>query len=93
MFGKINFFGTLFLALLLSSCFDGKKEYEKTEVANNVVTTFRALPRSVKSPIDNPTSETKVQLGKLLFFDPILSGNKDVACATCHHPDNAMPNF
>lgn len=25
-------------------------------------------------------------LGKLLFYDPILSGNKDVACATCHHP-------
>lgn len=93
MFGKINFFGTLFLALLLSSCFDGKKEYEKTEVANNIITTFRALPKSVKSPIDNPTSETKVQLGKLLFFDPILSGNKDVACATCHHPDNGYAEF
>ncbi len=25
-------------------------------------------------------------IGHLLFFDPILSGNKDVACATCHHP-------
>jgi cytochrome c peroxidase len=23
----------------------------------------------------------------LLFYDPILSGNKDVACATCHHPE------
>ncbi len=27
-----------------------------------------------------------VRLGQSLFFDPILSGNKDVACATCHHP-------
>ena len=27
------------------------------------------------------------RLGRLLFWDPILSGNKDVACATCHHPD------
>jgi cytochrome c peroxidase len=25
-------------------------------------------------------------LGQLLFYDPILSGNKEVACATCHHP-------
>ncbi len=25
-------------------------------------------------------------LGRLLFWDPILSGQKDVACATCHHP-------
>jgi cytochrome c peroxidase len=28
-------------------------------------------------------------LGRLLFWDPILSGNGDTACATCHHPDFA----
>lgn len=28
----------------------------------------------------------KVELGRLLFFDKILSGNKNIACATCHHP-------
>ena len=28
----------------------------------------------------------RVELGQLLFFDPILSGNKTVSCATCHHP-------
>ena len=27
-----------------------------------------------------------VELGRLLFFDPILSGNRNIACATCHHP-------
>ena len=27
-----------------------------------------------------------VELGRDLFFDPILSGNKNIACATCHHP-------
>ena len=32
-------------------------------------------------------------LGKLLFFDPILSGAQDVACATCHHPDNGYAEF
>lgn len=25
-------------------------------------------------------------LGEALFFDPILSGSGDIACATCHHP-------
>ncbi len=29
------------------------------------------------------------ELGRLLFWDPILSGEKDIACATCHHPDFA----
>jgi cytochrome c peroxidase len=28
----------------------------------------------------------KVELGKLLFFDKILSGNQNISCATCHHP-------
>ncbi len=30
-----------------------------------------------------------VTLGRLLFYDPILSGNKSVSCATCHHPNFA----
>lgn len=30
-----------------------------------------------------------VALGAQLFFDPILSGNKDTSCATCHHPELA----
>lgn len=31
----------------------------------------------------------KVELGQLLFFDKELSGNRDIACATCHHPQLA----
>jgi cytochrome c peroxidase len=46
-----------------------------------------ALPLTADAPADNPTTPEKVTLGRLLYWDPILSGNKDVACATCHHPD------
>ena len=28
----------------------------------------------------------EIHLGRLLFYDPVLSGNRDIACATCHHP-------
>ncbi len=38
-------------------------------------------------PPDNPYSSDRVALGRLLFFDPVLSGERDVACGTCHHPD------
>lgn len=48
--------------------------------------TIGALPQTVIDPADNPRTPKKVALGKVLFYDPILSGNKDVACATCHHP-------
>lgn len=30
-------------------------------------------------------SASKVQLGRLLFYDKILSGNRNISCATCHH--------
>ena len=33
-----------------------------------------------------PRAPEKEALGKLLFFDRILSGNRDIACATCHNP-------
>ncbi len=45
-----------------------------------------ALPEKPQAPADNPTTPERVALGRLLFWDPILSGEKDVACATCHHP-------
>ena len=34
-------------------------------------------------------SSAKVELGRMLFFDKILSGNENISCATCHHPDLA----
>ncbi len=33
---------------------------------------------------------TEVELGKLLFFDPILSANKKTSCASCHKPEFAF---
>lgn len=46
-------------------------------------TRLAALPLSAALPTDTPE---KIALGRLLFFDPILSATRDVACATCHHP-------
>ncbi|MGE0608285.1 MAG: cytochrome-c peroxidase [Pirellulales bacterium] len=45
------------------------------------------LPQIVPVPQDNPTTPVKVELGKKLFFDPRLSGNNKVSCATCHMPE------
>src|SRR5262245_36784287 len=35
-------------------------------------------------PADNPLTEDKVELGRHLFYEPMLSGNSTYACATCH---------
>lgn len=60
---------------------------QPAELAVKPADDFGALPQTVIAPADNPTTPEKAALGKLLFYDPVLSGNKDVSCATCHHPD------
>ncbi len=44
-----------------------------------------ALP-AVPVPADNPITPEKSELGRLLFFDPRLSGDGSTSCATCHEP-------
>ena len=36
-----------------------------------------------------PAAPAEIELGHLLFYDPVLSGNRNISCATCHHPDFA----
>jgi cytochrome c peroxidase len=48
------------------------------------------LPKIAPGPKDNPTTPEKVALGKQLFFDPRLSGDNTISCATCHRPDKAF---
>jgi cytochrome c peroxidase len=61
-----------------------------------------AQPRSLKQfgvpvlqtlaeiPPDNPQTPEKIALGLKLFFDPRLSADGTVACASCHNPDRAF---
>lgn len=42
---------------------------------------------SSQYPSNNPYNESKEQLGELLFWDPVLSGDQNTSCASCHHPD------
>jgi cytochrome c peroxidase len=44
------------------------------------------VPAQVPYPEDNVPSAARVALGKMLFFDPRLSGGADMSCASCHNP-------
>ena len=41
-------------------------------------------------PADNPQSEAKVQLGRQLFYDPILSRDRSLSCSSCHQQQHAF---
>jgi cytochrome c peroxidase len=46
---------------------------------------WQALPETVPAPADNPTTAEKVELGKMLYFDPRISSNGTVSCFSCHN--------
>ncbi|MBO1435661.1 cytochrome c peroxidase [Meiothermus sp. CFH 77666] len=46
--------------------------------------------RTVPVPDDNPQTPAKVELGRRLFYDPRLSKDGQVACASCHKPEFAF---
>lgn len=47
-------------------------------------------PLSIPVSKGNPITPSKVSLGKQLFFDPRLSSNNQMSCATCHDPDKGF---
>ena len=83
----------LFIPIILGGCGDSSSSKTAMNDSPRVSIAITALPETVKAPLNNLPSEEKELLGKLLFFDPILSGGKDVACATCHHPQNGYAEF
>lgn len=41
-------------------------------------------------PKDNPMTKAKIELGRQLYFDPRLSSNNKISCASCHHPNDGF---
>jgi cytochrome c peroxidase len=46
---------------------------------------FKALPKEVPVPQDNPITKEKIELGKMLFFEPRLSLDGTISCNSCHN--------
>ncbi len=49
---------------------------------------FEPIPE-ITYPDNNPWSKAKEDLGRKLFFDPILSGDNSVSCSSCHLPEKS----
>jgi len=51
----------------------------------------KGLPK-VRHPADNPPSAAKIALGKQLYFDPRMSLDNTISCASCHDPKKGWSN-
>lgn len=47
-------------------------------------------PNAYVPTLSAQATKEKIELGRRLFFDPVLSGNGSRSCATCHQPDKAF---
>lgn len=57
-----------------------------TALTTNVaLADWQALPDKAPAPADNPTTAEKVELGRMLYFDPRFSETGTVSCNSCHN--------
>lgn len=55
------------------------------DLMNAARQTFKPIPSVVPAVKDNPVTHEKVELGKMLFFDPRISASGIISCNTCHN--------
>lgn len=83
--GSIRWFALL-VALVLIPVTYLLSASSKVQVNAEALQMFAPLPAVMGSP-DNPVTDAKVQLGRILYYDPRLSANQKISCNTCHPLD------
>lgn len=71
--------------LVLSACTAESKSNSPQDIDEELADLMGA---AAVTPLELPPAPlpAQVTLGRMLMFDKILSGNKNISCATCHHP-------
>ena len=82
------YIGIIVFLLLAVSC-----QKENINITAEEPEPLLAIPMGFPAPEfpeDNRFTEARWELGKKLFFDPVMSRNNEVSCASCHLPGNAF---
>ena len=85
---KIDMKSLANLLLLLSLCFACSQDSEETLYSYDL-----AIPMGFPKPDipeNNELNADRIHLGKLLFFDPVLSRDSTISCGTCHKQEFAF---
>ncbi len=94
---SVHFFSLFFAVSLIAGCGgSGEPKSDTTPDTNSPTVDTANWDSQLKAaittqgiaPLQRPrrASAAQVALGQALFFDKVLSGNRDTSCATCHHP-------
>ncbi|MBK1719951.1 cytochrome-c peroxidase [Thiocystis violacea] len=70
------------LALIVSSSVSASDQELRAKASD---AGLAALPDAMQQPANNPITPEKIELGKMLFFDPRISASGLISCNTCHN--------
>lgn len=71
-------------ALILSGVMSGTA-YAQADLREKAKQHFEVIPSIIPAIKNNAVTREKVELGKMLFFDPRLSGSQFLSCNSCHN--------
>ncbi len=87
LFCLMKYFLSINILFIIFTCFFSCQSSPRGEVFRTYLPYFAdSLPTTSR----NPLTAEGIHLGKMLFFDTHLSGNNQVACASCHLPSQAF---
>ena len=75
---------TAVIALALGCCF-AAPAMAQDDLMARAKQQFQPIPITPPELAGNPASAAKVELGKMLYFDPRLSASHAISCSSCHN--------
>lgn len=80
------FVGSLSVWILVVCAYSFKKNY----TAEDILKTPAHFGKLYQIPEDNPMTLEGIHLGRMLFFEPLLSSDSTISCSSCHQPQKAF---
>lgn len=76
---------TVAVAVLAAGTAFAQEAIDDDLLHEDAVMLFEPIPTVQPAPTNNPITRDKVELGKMLFFEPRLSSSHLLSCNTCHN--------
>ncbi|MEZ5174155.1 MAG: cytochrome c peroxidase [Bacteroidia bacterium] len=81
---KLKLISVLSIIVFVAACNKETDLPERTDFLEPYILQTPAGFPAMQIPTENPLTKQGVELGRKLFYDPILSGNNTMSCGTCH---------